>query len=163
MNREHDQAQAFDFQMGHWRVRHRRLKTRLCSADDWEEFEGTANVRPVLGGLGNVEDQEICLPGGTYHAIAVRSFDIVSGMWAIWWLDGRTPHSLDVPVRGNFESGVGSFYADAVFNQTPVRVRFLWLDTTLPSPRWEQAFSIDGGKTWETNWCMQFSKAASCR
>lgn len=159
MDRDDDQAHAFDFQIGMWRVRHRRLETRLRSADDWAEFDGIASVRTVLGGLGNVEDQEICLPGDTYRAMAVRSFDVVSGTWAIWWLDGRIPHSLDVPVKGCFENDIGTFYADAIFNQTPIRVRFLWLDTALSSPRWEQAFSIDGGTTWETNWFMQFSKA----
>jgi hypothetical protein len=28
-----------------------------------------------------------------------------------------------------------------------------------PTPRWEQAFSEDGGETWETNWVMDFARA----
>jgi hypothetical protein len=151
-------ARDFDFQIGTWSVKHRRLETRLRGASDWAEFDGQASMRTVLGGLGNVEDQEIRLPGGSYHAIAVRSYDVFSGTWAIWWLDGRSPHSLDVPVKGRFENGVGAFFADAVLGETPIRVRFLWHDTMLPTPRWEQAFSSDGGKTWETNWYMQFAR-----
>ena len=44
----------FDFQIGRWRVAHRRLKARLADCHDWEAFEGTSEMRPVLGGNGNV-------------------------------------------------------------------------------------------------------------
>lgn len=148
----------FDFQLGAWVVRHRRLASRLSNSDDWEAFDGVSNMSPILGGNGNIEDNVIHFPAGTYRALALRSYDIASGTWAIWWLDGRAPHALDVPVIGRFENGVGSFYADDTFNGMPVRVRFLWLRTDKPSPRWEQAMSTDSGKSWETNWTMDFMR-----
>ena len=61
---------------------------------------------------------------------------------------------------GRFEAGIGTFYADDSFGGRPIRVRFLWTGTGTPSPRWEQAFSTDGGATWETNWEMDFTPAA---
>lgn len=149
----------FDFQIGRWQVRHRRLKARLVDCRDWEEFDGTSEMRPVLGGNGNVEDNLLHLPAGSYRAIAVRSFDPASGAWAIWWLDSRAPHALDAPVVGRFENGVGSFYADDVLDGRPVRMRFLWLRTNTDTPRWEQALSTDGGQSWETNWTMDFTRA----
>ena len=112
----------------------------------------------VLGGNGNVEDNVLHIPSGTYRALALRSFDPVTRMWAIWWLDGRAPHSLDVPVVGNFENGIGTFFAHDVLDGRPIRVRFLWLKSDAASPRWEQAMSIDAGKTWETNWTMDFRR-----
>lgn len=148
----------FDFQQGKWRVRHRRLKARLASCTDWEEFPGTCEQRLILGGNGNVEDNLLHIPSGSYRAIALRSYDPASGSWAIWWLDGRAPHALDIPVIGRFEDGVGSFYADDVLDGAPVRLRFLWLRTDTPSPRWEQALSADRGVTWETNWTMDFER-----
>ncbi len=149
----------FDFQIGSWRVRHRRLKARLAGSTDWEEFDGSSTMRTILGGTGNIEDNEIRLPSGAYRAVALRSFDPDRRQWAIWWLDGRAPLSIDVPVIGGFESGVGTFYADDQQDGRPVRLRFLWLQTDTDSPRWEQAMSVDGGDSWETNWTMDFTRA----
>ncbi|SMF65770.1 DUF1579 domain-containing protein [Allosphingosinicella indica] len=154
-----DHCRDFDFQQGRWRVKHRRLKFRLAGCTEWEEFEGTSEQRPVLGGNGNIEDNLLHLPGGDYRAVALRSFDAASGTWAIWWLDSRAPHAIDVPVIGSFEEGVGSFYADDVHDGRPVRLRFRWLGADRGAPRWEQALSDDGGATWETNWVMEFSRA----
>jgi hypothetical protein len=148
----------FDFQQGRWHVRHRRLKARLAGCTDWEEFPGTCEQRAILGGNGNVEDNLLHFPSGTYRAIALRSYDPASGNWAIWWLDGRAPHALDTPVIGRFEDGVGTFYAEDVLDGAPVRMRFLWLGTDTPSPRWEQALSADAGASWETNWTMHFER-----
>ena len=41
----------------------------------------------------------------------------------------------------------------------PILVRFIWSGVTTATPRWEQAFSDDGGRTWETNWVMDFTRA----
>lgn len=151
-------SKDFDFEIGSWKVKHRRLKERLAGSDDWEEFEGTADMRPVLGGNGNVEDNVLEFPGGTCRAIALRTFDPMSNTWAIWWLSSDSPHELGVPVIGRFEAGVGSFFADDTLHGTPVQVRFLWLRTDSTSPRWEQAMSEDGGMNWETNWTMDFER-----
>lgn len=152
-------AGDFDFQIGSWQVRHRRLKERLAGSDAWEEFDGTSDMRPILGGDGNVEDNVLHIPGGTYRAIALRSFDPAANSWAIWWLDARSPHALDVPVIGRFEDGVGQFYADDTLDARPIRLRFIWSRTDTQSPRWEQAMSADGGQTWEVNWTMDFTRA----
>jgi hypothetical protein len=151
-------AQDFDFFIGDWRVAHRRLVDRLVGSQDWQTFEGTCTMRPLLGGLGNVDDNLLILPGGAYRAVSLRSFDPQTIRWAIWWLDARNPHNLDVPVVGGFENGVGLFYADDVLNGQTIRVRFRWTETNTATPVWDQAFSADGGQTWETNWTMQFSR-----
>ena len=146
----------FDFLFGRWQVRHRRLIERLAGSDEWQEFEGCCTATPLLGGLGNLDDNIIQLPTGEYRAASLRSFDAQHKQWAIWWLDARNPHRLDVPVIGGFSQGVGTFYAEDSFNGQPIRVRFRWTNTRSPSPQWEQAFSSDAGKTWEINWTMRF-------
>jgi len=155
-------GREFDFFFGEWDVRHRRLTARLAGSDDWQDFAGTSSVRPLLGGLGNIDDNLIHLPDGAYRAISLRSHDPSRGQWAIWWLDGRAPHRLDVPMIGSFDGSsggpVGTFFAEDTYKGKPIRVRFLWTRTETPSPRWEQAFSADRGVTWETNWYMDFTR-----
>jgi len=148
----------FDFQIGSWQVTHRRLKQRLCGCDDWEVFSGTSDMRRVLGGRGNIEDNLLHMPDGAVRAIAIRSYDAALGAWAIWWLSTAAPHALDVPVIGGFDGGIGTFLAQDTLNGQPIAVRFLWLQTDGPTPRWEQAFSNDEGKSWETNWTMDFKR-----
>ncbi len=150
----------FDFIIGRWRVRHRRLDARLCGCTAWTEFDGTNTTRKILGGLGNVEDNLLGFPDGAVRAAAFRSFDPATRRWAIWWLDGRYPHRLDVPVVGSFSAGVGTFYADDVFEGRPIRIRFIWKVNAGNDPTWEQAFSADAGATWETNWTMRFERDA---
>jgi hypothetical protein len=148
----------FDPLMGRWRVRHRRLRDRLAGSTEWDVFEGVSHMQLLLGGQGNVEDNLLDAPQGRYRAAAFRCWDPVSRQWAIWWLDGRFPGELGTPVLGRFEGGDGVFYADETFRGQPIKLRFLWLRTRSDAPRWEQAFSPDGGTTWETNWEMDFSR-----
>lgn len=149
----------WDFLVGRWTVRHRRLKARLAGSTEWEEFAGTSELWLTLGGMGNVDDNVLQLPGGTYRALTIRAFDPKTSEWSIWWLDARYPGRLDPPVRGGFKDGVGTFLGDDTLNGKPIRVRFSWSQITPASARWEQAFSPDGGVTWETNWSMDFTRA----
>jgi hypothetical protein len=148
----------FDFFMGHWQVAHRRLKERLVGATAWDSFSGECLVQKTLGGFGNMDDNVLHLPAGAYRAITVRAFDAQQGTWAIWWLDGRHPGRLDVPVVGRFVGGVGTFLAEDQWEGRPMQVRFLWTVPRPDAPRWEQAFSLDAGLTWETNWVMDFTR-----
>ena len=150
----------FDFVLGDWRVKHRRLRERLAGCDEWIEFDGDMSTRSVLGGFGNIEDNRLEFPEGEFRAVALRSYDASHRTWSIWWLDGRFPGILDVPVVGSFAEGVGTFYADDTFQGKPIRIRFVWSKRGVDQLRWEQAFSPDGGATWETNWTMDFFRKA---
>jgi hypothetical protein len=149
----------FDFFIGTWHVALRRLRERLVDCDEWQEFDGRGATQLVLGGFGNVDDNVLHLPEGDYKAVTLRSFDAAKKLWAIWWLDARRPHQLDVPVVGSFENGVGTFFADDELGGVPIRVRFCWPETRSASPLWEQAFSADGGNNWAVNWTMRFTRS----
>lgn len=143
----------FDFFIGSWRTHSRRLKDRLVGSHDWEEFDGTIRSYSLMGGLANVDDTEFDTPEGIYRGVAPRAYDPKTGLWAIWWIDGRNPHgALDPPVKGRFVHGIGTFYANDTLRGKPIKVRFTWSQITPTSAHWEQAYSGDGGKTWETNW-----------
>jgi hypothetical protein len=150
-------ANDFDFLIGSWCVHHRRLKERLADNHEWIEFDGTCAMQKILGGAGNMDDNVLDFPGDAYRAVTLRTYDATKKQWSIWWIDGRNPGHLDPPVVGGFKNGIGTFYANDTFKGKPIRIRFLWTNLTT-EPHWEQAFSDDGGKTWETNWIMEFVK-----
>ena len=151
----------FDFLVGNWTVQHRRLKRRLAHSTEWETFSGTCKTWPLMDGQGNVDDNVLQTPSGAYRAATMRSFDPATESWSIWWLDSRHPHELDPPVVGTFHDGVGTFLAKDTFGGQPIVVRYIWSDITPNSAKWQQAFSDDGGKTWETNWIMEFRRLDS--
>ena len=148
----------FDFLVGSWTVQHRRLKHRLAHSNEWETFSGTCKTWLLLDGQGDVDDNVLQAPTGTYRAVTLRSFDPDTKSWSIWWMDSRHPRELDPPVVGEFRSGTGIFFAKDTFDGRSIVVRYIWSDITANSAKWQQAFSDDGGKTWETNWIMEFHR-----
>jgi hypothetical protein len=90
----------------------------------------------------------------------VRLFDGESGLWRIWWASTVGQGQLDTPLVGRFGDGLGTFECDDVIDGREVRLRFFWKDITESSARWEQAFSFDGGRSFKTNWVMQFERTS---
>jgi hypothetical protein len=158
----------FDFLMGIWNVRHRYLVKRLADCHDWIEFDGCSAMRKVLDGFGNVEESRIDMPGDPYRGMALRTWDPVAAKWSIYWLDSRLPGVLGRPVIGGFSKGIGIFHGDDEHEhehghghghgRRAIRVRFVWSRIDRDGARWEQAFSLDKGGTWETNWIMDFRR-----
>lgn len=147
--------------VGNWDVRHRRLKERLAGSDQWESFGGRSAAWLTLDGLGTIDDNEMELPGGTYRGLGIRAFDAASGQWAIWWLDARNPRHIEPPVRGGFSGDGGSFIGQDTLRGKPILMRFRWHDIHGARPWWEQAFSGDGGGSWEVNWRNWFTCTAA--
>lgn len=150
-------AAGFDFLHGRWTVRHRKLKDRLAGSTEWIEFAGTLDVKPMLGGLGNIDENELEDPAGRHLATSIRVFNPASGEWSIYWADGRRA-GLDKPVVGRFEGKVGHFYNDDELGGRRIRVRFTYEDLAPMHAHWSQAFSADGGASWEVNWTMDFAR-----
>lgn len=152
-------ARDWEWLIGSWSVQHRRLRERLAGSTAWDEFSGTCINWPLMGGRANIDDNNLELPAGRYRGVSLRAFDMQTRQWSIWWIDSRTP-GIEPPVRGGFADGVGAFVGDDTLNGKEIKVRFLWSEITTRSARWEQAFSADGGASWETNWRMDFRRTA---
>jgi hypothetical protein len=149
----------FDFLHGEWNSHQRRLRTWLVGSDEWDEFEATLAARPMLEGLGSVEELRSEFDGG-FVGMTFRFFDPASGQWSVYWASSRRPSLLlDPPVIGSISGDGGVFECDDRFDGRPIRVRYTWSGVTTPTPHWEQAFSTDGGETWETNWVADFTRA----
>lgn len=152
-------ATDFDFWIGRWNVRNERLKERLAGSTEWEEFAATCEAGFLPRGFGNI-DQFVVVDGWRpgFIGMTVRLYDGANDRWNIYWAD-NVRNVFEPPVVGGFTDGVGIFEGDDQHEGTPVRVRFRWTHETPATARWEQAFSTDGGATWETNWIMNMTRA----
>ena len=151
MSSPHD----FDFFHGEWTVVNRRRTDFLDPDGSWEEFVGTSRCWPLFDGAANID--EIDLPHLGAKGATLRLFDRETEQWSLNWAASRTG-TLFPPVIGRFEGGRGEFYGDDTHDGKDVRVRFVWSDTSPAGARWEQAFSVDDGETWVTNWTMDFTR-----
>ena len=145
----------FDFLYGEWNVANRRLSELFVGSNEWREFSATSWARPLLGGVGNVDEMDC--PSEGFSGATIRLQDQTSGQWSIYWADS-TSGRLFPPVVGSFADGRGDFYGNDEVDGRPIRAHFIWSEITPDSARWEQEFSLDGGATWETNWVMEFSR-----
>ncbi|MFF2379260.1 MULTISPECIES: hypothetical protein [unclassified Streptomyces] len=148
----------FDFLHGDWDVRNRRLVDFLDDRGGWEEFPATGRCWSLFDGAANVD--ELTVPGQGWKGLTLRLFDPEARVWSLNWSSSRSG-KLFPPVTGAFGSdGRGVFHGDDTYGGKDVRVRFVWSGISAGTARWEQAFSVDGGSTWVTNWVMEFTRPA---
>ncbi len=147
----------FDFLIGSWNSRQRRLRERLKGSTSWEEFPAILEVRKVLDGVGNFDELVMERETGIVRGATLRLYDLQSGQWSIYWADG-IHGTLGVPEVGSFEGAQGRFYAHEPFEGRMIFSRFIWTVTGENTCRWEQAFSEDAAQSWETNWVAEFTR-----
>lgn len=156
-NVQQDGRADFDFISGRWNVHHLRLRERLNGSTSWEEFEGTTVDRSILGGMGNIGEAKVNRLSGPLDFMSVRLFDPHSQQWSIYFANSLSG-TLSSPMFGGFTQGRGEFYAQETIGEKHIFTRCTYTDITATSCRWEQAFSADGGRTWETNWIMELTR-----
>jgi hypothetical protein len=146
----------FDFAIGTWNVVNRHRKALFVDSDDWDEYPSTVTCWRIFDGYGTFD--EVVFPTKGIRGMTLRLFDLERKEWSIYWASSRNGQ-LGPPVHGTFTDGRGDFYGDDAVDGRPIRVHFSWSGITSTSARWEQEFSSDGGRTWESNWIMEFTRA----
>lgn len=150
-----DGSHDFDFVYGKWRMPNHRLVKRLAGSHDWDDFVTCDEGEPLPGGIGDMDIMRANY-WPDFVGVTVRTYDAGTGLWRLYWFDNQFSHGvMDPPLVGRFNGNVGIFKADSTFNGKPIVMRFIWMVNPKGSrvaAKWEQAFSADGGKTWETNW-----------
>ena len=149
---EHDGQHDFDFEVGTWKIHLKRLDHRLVGSTNWVEFDGTSVTRKVWDGRAQLEEFETDSPtGGHIEGLTLRLYDPQTHQWSLYWATSKSG-AMGPPTIGEFKNGRGEFFDQETFNGRAIFVRFVISDITPNSCRFEQAFSDDGGKTWEVNW-----------
>ncbi len=148
---ERDGQHDFDFEIGTWKTRLRRLLKPLTGSTTWVEYEGITVVRKVWNGRANLVELSADGPAGHFEGLSLRLYNPNSRQWSLNFasLNGGV---MTPPTIGEFKNGRGEFFNQETYNGRAIFVRFIISDITPNSCRFEQAFSADGGKTWEVNW-----------
>lgn len=143
-------SKDFNYLIGNWKLKNRKLKSRLTNCTEWVEFESKVAMYQILGGNGNIDKYTDTASGKPYEGIALRLFNSKTKLWSIYWADNNSG-TLDPPVVGSFENKIGHFFCKDIFNGKEIIIVFR-RDVRNPNlPVWSQAFSADNGKTWEWN------------
>jgi hypothetical protein len=153
-----DGQHDFDFEFGAWTAHISRLQHPLTGSTSWVEYEGTSTVRKVWDGRANLGELEVDGPAGHLEGLSLRLYNPQTRQWAISWANGNDGSLGDRAMIGGFKSGSGEFYDQEPLNGRAIFVRFIFSDITPTAFRLEQAFSDDGGKSWEVNWIAKFTR-----
>jgi hypothetical protein len=146
-----DGRHDFDFEIGTWKTQLKRLVRPLTGSTTWVELQGTTVVRKVWEGRANLAELKLETADGPVYVLSLRLYNPQARQWSLNTANASSG-TLSVPTVGEFKDGRGEFYDQEVFDGRTILVRNVWSDITPDSCRFEQAFSDDGGKTWEVNW-----------
>lgn len=159
---QRDGQHDFDWEFGTWRTKVRVLRNPLSGMQpNWAEYQGTSTVRPILGGRFNLVELSVAGPSGRIEGASLRLYEPQKHLWTLNYANVRDG-LLTAPVKGSFdERGRGTFLADDTLNGRPIKVRFIITVGSARTAHFEQAFSADGGSTWELNWIADDARSAA--
>lgn len=146
-----DGQHDFDFEIGTWKTQLTRRLRPLTGSNEWVKYEGTTVVRKVVGGRANLAELDVHGPAGRIEGLSLRLYNTESRQWSLNY-SNIASGTLFTPTIGEFKHGRGEFYNQEMLDGRAILVRFVISDITPDSCHFEQAFSDDGGKTWEVNW-----------
>ena len=154
---ERDGRHDFDFIFGRWKIHLKRRAPSANGASTWTEFDGYGRYRKVWDGRANLNEFEADSPSGRIEGLTLRTYNPKTRQWSLYWASSRDG-ILAEPQVGQFHDGVGEFYALDKVDGKSVFVRYVWSGITVNSVHFEQAFSEDGGKTWDVNWISDMAR-----
>jgi hypothetical protein len=146
-----DGQRDFDFEIGKWTTHLKRRLRPLTGSNEWVEYDGTSIVTKVLNGRANLVELNVKGSAGQIEGMSLRLYNPDARQWSLNFSNIRSG-TLSPPVIGEFKNGRGEFYGADTLGSRAILVRFVIYDIKPDSAKFEQAFSDDGGKTWEVNW-----------
>lgn len=156
-----DGQHDYDWMFGTWKATLKKLDKPLSGSTKWIEYEGMQESRPLLGGLANVD--EFVVENDTMHVkgLTLRLYNPETHEWSIYWANAKTGVLAMPPTVGHWDGhGNGEFFDREEFDGKPIVVRYRWTVKDEDSAHFEQSFSPDDGRTWETNWISDITRTA---
>ncbi len=153
-----DGQHDFDFHIGAWKTHIRSLQHPLTGSTSWVEYDGTLVARKVWDGRAQLEELVADGAGRHIEDLLLFLYNPQTGQWSLNPAasgDGAMGQTL----IGEFRNGRGEFYdQEPALHGRSVLVRQVWSDITPTTHHFEQAFSNDGGRTWETNFVANLTR-----
>jgi hypothetical protein len=146
-----DGQHDFDFEIGTWKTHLERLVHPLTGSKTWVEYEGTTVVKKVWDGRANLVELVADGPAGHFEGLNLRLYNPQSHQWSLNFASSAGG-TLTQPTIGEFNGAHGEFFDQETLNGRAIFVRFVISRISPDSCHFEQSFSEDGGKSWETNW-----------
>jgi hypothetical protein len=153
-----DGAHDFDFNLGTWHTSIRRTAHPLSGDPTMVDMSGTVTVRPIWGGRAQIEELEVDGPHGHWQGITLFLYNPKSRQWTQTYMGASDP--TPSTTTGSFARGRGELYSQDTLNGRAVLVRGTWSDITPDAHRYEEAYSADGGRTWETAFSARLTRVA---
>jgi len=147
-----DGTHDFDWDAGTWRTHQRRLVHPLTGSTTWVTYTGTDVVSKIWDGAYRAAIQA---DGASGHLeiFSVRLYNPDAHQWSIYFTNPASG-TLTIPLTGSFADGRGEFVDQEPYQGRMILVRFSVSDFSEKTCHFEQAFSADDGKTWETNFIV---------
>jgi hypothetical protein len=153
-----DARHDFDFEIGSWTVRNSRLLHPLTDSASWVRFDGTSAARKLWNGRGVLIELASDPPSGPAEGLILRTWRPQARQWSVSFAGSRTG-VLSPPTIGGFRDGRGEFYAlEQLEDGRTVLARSVLSHITPTSYRLEQAYSNDGGRTWQVTWISEHTR-----
>src|ERR1700747_2191912 len=149
---ERDGQHDFDFALGTWKARLKRLEHPLTGSKKWGGVGGTLVADKVWAERAITERVELDSPGGHIEGLTLRLYNAQPRQWSIYWANSKNGAMDTSPQIGQFKNGRGEFYGTDTLNGKLIYVRFVWTNTNTNTPHFEQPYSDYGGKNWEGSW-----------
>jgi len=147
-----DGQHDFDWDIGTWKTHQKRLLHPLTGSTTWVEYRGTDVVRKIWDGA-NVGEIRADGAAGHLELFTLRLYNPQTREWSIYFTNSASG-ALSPPAVGAFKNGRGEFYDQETYDGRTILLRFSVSEITANSCRFEQAFSSDGGRSWETNFIV---------
>jgi hypothetical protein len=146
-----DGSHDFDFEIGRWKTHVTRRLHPLSGSDTWVDYDGISTVNKVWGGAANLLELAMDGNGSHWQGMSLRLYDPQARQWSLNF-SNRAGGTLGTPTVGEFRDGRGEFHDQETLDGRAIQVRFTIAPQDSDHIRFEQAYSADGGKTWEVNW-----------
>jgi ketosteroid isomerase-like protein len=154
---ERDGQHDFDFEIGTWKSHIARRLHPLTGSATWVQMEAGVVVRKVWNGGANLMELEADTPTGRLQELNLRLYNPRTHRWSFNFAT-RNDGTIAPPMIGEFKNGRGEFIDQEPFNSKTILVRHVFSDISPDSHHFEQAFSDDGGQTWEPNFVATLTR-----